>query len=93
MDKVYVRAEEAIPGVVPMSEPVPEYYGISDVAERLGVSPSGVRRWERIGWIRPAVRIASSGRRLYRPDDIEEIRLRVQAERAARQHGDSARVA
>ncbi len=71
-----------------MSEPATEYLGIGDVAERLGVSPSGVRRWERIGWIRPAVRIASSGRRLYRPDDIEEIRTRVNAERAVRQRSD-----
>ncbi len=76
-----------------MSEPAPEHYGISDVAERLGVSPSGVRRWERIGWIPPAVRIASSGRRLYRPDDLEEIRRRVEAERAVRQRGDRPPVA
>ncbi|MDP9354536.1 MAG: MerR family transcriptional regulator [Chloroflexota bacterium] len=71
-----------------MAESTAEFLGIGDVAERLGVSPSGVRRWERIGWIRPAVRIASSGRRLYRPDDIEEIRQRVEAERAVRHRGD-----
>ncbi len=70
-----------------MTEPAPEFFGISDVAERLGVSPSGVRRWERIGWIPPATRVAGSGRRLYRPTDIEEIRQRVEAERAGRQRG------
>ncbi len=76
-----------------MSEPATEYLGIGDVAERLGVSPSGVRRWERIGWIPPATRVAGSGRRLYRPSDIQEIRERVEAERAARQHGGPERAA
>ncbi len=76
-----------------MSEPAPEFYGIGDVAAELGVSPSGVRRWERIGWIPPAVRIASSGRRLYRPSDIQEIRRRIEAERAVRHRGDAERVA
>ncbi len=76
-----------------MTEPATEFFGINDVAERLGVSPSGVRRWERIGWIPPATRVAGSGRRLYRPNDIEEIRERVEAERAARQHSDRVPVA
>ncbi|MDP9472888.1 MAG: MerR family transcriptional regulator [Chloroflexota bacterium] len=76
-----------------MSEPTAEFFGIHDAAQRLGVSPSGVRRWERIGWIPPATRVAGSGRRLYRPSDIEEIRERVNAERAARQQRDRAPVA
>ncbi|MDP9357293.1 MAG: MerR family transcriptional regulator [Chloroflexota bacterium] len=76
-----------------MAEPTVEFLGIHAVAERLGVSPSGVRRWERIGWIPPATRVAGSGRRLYRPSDIQEIRERVEAERAARQHGDPVRAA
>ncbi len=76
-----------------MAEPTAEFFGINHAAERLGISPSGLRRWERAGWIPPAIRVAGSGRRLYRPSDIQAIRERVEAERAARQHGGPERAA
>ncbi|MDP9358317.1 MAG: MerR family DNA-binding transcriptional regulator [Chloroflexota bacterium] len=71
-----------------------QFLGIGALSQELGVSPSGVRRWERIGLIPPADRVAGSGRRLYRLSDVQEIRKRVE-ERAAdrRQDGDRVSVA
>ncbi len=58
-----------------------QFLGIGALAQELGVSPSGVRRWEKIGLIPPAVR--GAGRRVYRASDVEAIRERVEAQRAA----------
>ncbi len=69
------------------------YLGIGALSQELGVSPSGVRRWERIGLIPPAERIAGSGRRLYRLSDLQEIRQRVAERSTDRQHGDRESVA
>lgn len=48
---------------------------IGDVARRLGVSPSMVRAWERMGLARPARTVSSY--RLYTQDDIRILRRAV----------------
>ncbi len=77
-----------------MAEPATEYIGIGIVAEELGVTPSAVRRWEAQGWIEPAARLAGSDRRVFRLDDLEAIRHRINERRAAgRQRGGPGRAA
>ncbi len=63
-----------------------QFLGIGALAQELGVSPSGVRRWEKIGLIPPAAR--GAGRRVYRIGDVEAIRKQVQARRTTRQRQD-----
>lgn len=77
-----------------MAEPTNEYIGIGRLAEELGVSRSAVRRWEAVGWIRPAPRLGGSDRRVFRVDDLDAIRERVKQRRAAgRRQGDPERAA
>ncbi len=69
-----------------------QFLGIGALAQELGVSPSGVRRWEKIGLIPPAAR--GAGRRVYRAGDVEAIRKQVEERRAARRrHSDQELVA
>src|SRR3712207_5710817 len=60
-----------------MAGPTGEYLGIGAVAERVGVSCSAIRKWERIGAIPAAARLAGSDRRVYRLADLAEIQRRV----------------
>ncbi len=56
------------------------FISIGGVAERLGVAPSTVRKWERLGVIPAAPRLEGVGataRRVYLPDDVAEIQRRV----------------
>ncbi len=75
-----------------MSEPQDEQFlSIGAAAQALGVSPSGLRRWEWAGLIPPAARCAGNDRRLYRLSDVEAIRATVSEKRAAgRQQRDRA---
>ncbi len=77
-----------------MAEPTIQYVGIGKVAAELGVSRSALRLWEKNGLIPAAPRLAGSGRRVYVVDDIEDIRSRLEAKRAAaRQRGGPVRAA
>jgi len=77
-----------------MAEPTSQYIGIGKVAEELGVSRSAIRRWEERGVIEPAARLAGSDRRVYRLHDLQDIRAKVAAKRAAgRQRGGPERAA
>ncbi len=78
-----------------MSEPRhDEFLSIGAAAQALGVSPAGIRKWEKLGVIPPAARLVGSDRRLYRLEDVEVIRQRVRDKRAARrQQGDRVPVA
>ncbi len=67
-----------------MDEQANEYVGIGPLAEQLGVSRSVIRLWERKGWIDPAPRLLGSDRRVYRLNDAEAIRSRVEEMRAAK---------
>ncbi len=60
-----------------------QFVGIGVVADELGVSPSAVRKWERLGVIPSAPRLIGSDRRMYRLDDVPMIRQRVREMRAA----------
>ena len=73
-----------------MSEPRhEEFLSIGAAAEVLGVSPAGIRKWEKLGVIPPAARLVGSDRRLYRLEDVEVIRAKVSEKRAAgRQRSD-----
>lgn len=46
--------------------------GIGDVARLLGVAPSLIRKWERLGVIEPQMK--GAGRRVYRVDDLNRLR-------------------
>ena len=71
-----------------MAEPATGLIGIGVLAEELGVTRSAVRRWEERGWIDPPPRLAGSDRRVFRLEDVETIRQRVNERRAAgRQRG------
>ncbi len=77
-----------------MSEPLSPLISIGGVAREMGVSTTAVRKWESLGLIPPAIRTEPGSRRVYRVDDLEEIRQRISAKRAAgRQQSDSVGVA
>ena len=77
-----------------MAESAGEFVGIGIVAEELGVSCSAVRKWEEQGVIPPAARLGGSDRRVYRVVDLDLIRERVEAMRAAgRRPSDPGRAA
>jgi len=69
-----------------MAETADGYLGIGGLAAALGVSRAAVRRWEVMGWIEPAPRMGEGDRRVFRPADVEIIRQRVDARRAAAGH-------
>ncbi len=56
--------------------------GIGEVAERLGYSASNIRRLDRVGELRAAVRI--SGRRIFRLDEVERFQREIEKRRAAK---------
>src|SRR5579872_4559630 len=70
MSKMPARTNAAEPEVK-----LTESLKIGDVARRLGVSPSMVRAWERMGLARPARTVSSY--RLYTQDDIRILRRAV----------------
>ncbi len=61
-----------------------QYLSIGGVAQALGVSPSGLRKLEKLGVIPPAARLVGSDRRLYRLGDVEMIRERVKERESTR---------
>ena len=77
-----------------MAEVSSELMGIGGVAAEMGVSRSAVRKWERLGVIPPAARVVGSEQRVYRVIDLDLIRERVEAMRAAgRRQGGAGRAA
>lgn len=52
-------------------------FSLGGVARELRVSPSTVRKWERLGLIEPAMRLEGSDRRIYAVSDVEAIKARV----------------
>src|SRR4030095_13530775 len=50
-----------------------DLYLISMAAERLGMHPQTLRKYERLGWIQPSRTIGSV--RLYSRDELERLRL------------------
>ncbi len=74
--------------------PTEMFVGIGAVAAALGVCPSTIRVWEKLGRIPRALRVGGHGRRLYRVDDLVAIREAVNEMNAAgRQRGGSERAA
>ncbi len=72
-----------------MSEPSSPLISVAGVAREMGVSTNAVRKWEALGIIPAAQRVEPGSRRVYRLDDLEVIRERVEAKRAAgRQQSD-----
>jgi DNA-binding transcriptional MerR regulator len=47
---------------------------ISEAAAMLGVSPSALRLWDSVGWLRPVFR-TPGGERRYSVDAIEEFKV------------------
>ena len=77
-----------------MPELLSPVISIGGVAEAMGVTPNAVRKWEATGVIPPALRIEPGSRRVYLSSDLEAIRQRVEAKRAAtRQRGGQELVA
>ena len=57
-----------------MAEQTAEFLGVGPLAEALGVSKSLIRKLEGNGTLPPAPRLAGSGRRVYRPQDVAAYR-------------------
>lgn len=55
---------------------------VSQVAERLGVCPQTLRKWEKVGKIPPAAR-DFNGHRRYAAADVEVLRARFLAGKGA----------
>lgn len=51
------------------------FFSIRQVADRLGVHPQTLRRWERAGVVRPVTR--RRGHRVYTVADVERIEATV----------------
>jgi len=66
-------------------------FSVGGLAAQLGVSPSAIRRWERLGLVPTAVRPDGNDRRVFVVEDIAALRERVNARRAAtRRRGEVA---
>lgn len=75
-------------------EAVPGFVGVGSLAAMLGVSATTIREWEAAGVVPMAGRIEPRSQRVWPTSDLESIRERVAAKRAAgRQHGDRMSVA
>ena len=61
--------------------------GVGAMAARLGYSPSGLKKLERLGIVPPAARIEGSNLRVWPASEVEEIRARVDARRRKAQEG------
>lgn len=57
----------------------PRFMETSDVARTLGVAVATLRKWERQGKLPPPIR-TMGGRRLFRLEEVEELRARRQAQ-------------
>ncbi|MDP9370504.1 MAG: MerR family transcriptional regulator [Chloroflexota bacterium] len=76
-----------------MSEPSSPLISVAGVAREMGVSTNAVRKWEALGIIPAAQRVEPGSRRVYRLDDLEVIRERVEERRAGgRRQPDPERV-
>jgi len=53
----------------------PAFYTTQELAQRLGIHPQTLRRWEREGVIPPVTR--RRGQRVYSPADVERIEAAV----------------
>ena len=62
---------------------MPELMSSGEAARRLGVSPSLLRKLEWTGVTTPAQRVGGDVRRVYTPEEVEELRPII-AERRAR---------
>ncbi len=67
----------------------PQYMETSDVARTLGVAITTLRKWEREGKLTPPIR-TMSGRRLFDPEVVEELRMQRQARQEAEPPRDAA---
>ncbi len=65
----------------------PTLYSTGEAARQLQCSPSLLAKMERLGVVEPVGRLAGSGRRVYRVEDID----RIKAIRAAREAARAAR--
>ena len=55
-----------------------QVYTVSEVAKRLGISPSTIKGWERAGYIPKARRINLNKIRVYAESQIQEIETYIQ---------------
>jgi DNA-binding transcriptional MerR regulator len=73
-----------------MANAASELLGTGDVAQHVGYSPSGIKKLERLGVIPRALRVAGTGRRAWRSEDLPLIEERIAARRAERLSGPGA---
>ena len=59
----------------------PRLVSIGAVAQALGCSESVLRKWEGQGLIEPPARIGGDGRRVYREDEVEALRMIAEGRR------------
>ena len=55
--------------------------GVGAMAARLGYSPSGLKKLERLGVVPPAARIEGSNLRVWPASEVDAIRAKVEARR------------
>lgn len=59
----------------------PRLFSIGHVAEALEVSPSVLRKWERLGLVDPPARVGRNDRRVFSEGELEALRLFASARR------------
>ncbi len=69
------------------------HLSVGGVADRLGVSPSAVRKYERQGIIPPAERLEGNDRRIWPAGDVGVMQARIAERRAARTKATAASAA
>ena len=60
-----------------------EFLGPGELGVRIGYSVSGVKKLERLGVIKPALRMAGTNRRVWKGTDVPEIQEQVRRRREA----------
>ena len=69
----------AVKGAEMLATIEPRYMETSDAARALGVAVTTLRKWEQNGTLAPSIR-TMGGRRLFRLEEVEELRARRQAQ-------------
>ena len=73
-----------------MSDNTTEVISTGELARRVGISVSMVRKLEQLGLLSPADRIVGLNRRYFRGDDVSVVRDLVNKRRASQTEGRAA---
>jgi DNA-binding transcriptional MerR regulator len=68
-----------------------QFLGTTEVATALGVSPSLIRKLERIGYLDPAERVGGSDRLIWPAGELDLLRVRISERQTAVKRENSRR--